>query len=234
MNYDKYRTETIEADHTVLGGLGMKETTVASVKKVAKKVAGAAVSGTSTALEVSKVVTPVVGHIAAAGAHVALMTRDGASVSKTETHVVVLKEIQADLTKTRDLCSCDHCFEAVGYAISQKNKKIDRKLTQIMAHTTSAASPVPMPLGDALKAAQLVHTVKKERSGERGVLRNRQAGLLHTGARGVRFVELGVPVKFVGGCAVARAIIDELTGHWMRWVYADNGADAIAEKLKSR
>jgi hypothetical protein len=162
------------------------------------------------------------------------MTRDGASVSKTETHVVVLKEIQADLTKTRDLCSCDHCFEAVGYAISQKNKKIDRKLTQIMAHTTSAASPVPMPLGDALKAAQLVHTVKKERSGERGVLRNRQAGLLHTGARGVRFVELGVPVKFVGGCAVARAIIDELTGHWMRWVYADNGADAIAEKLKSR
>jgi hypothetical protein len=233
MNYDKYRTETIAPDHTFLGGLGVNETTVASVKKVAKKAAGVAASGTSTALEVSKVVTPVAGHIASAGAHVALMARDGVSVSKTEAHITVLKEISADLTKTPDLCGCDHCPEVVGYAISQKNKKVDRKLTQIGVHATSAASPVPLPLGDAVKAAGLVHTAQKMHAGTRGVERNRQAGLVHQGARGVRFVEKD-GMKFVGGCTVARAIIDELTGHWQRWVYADNGADAIAEKLKSK
>ena len=142
MNYDKYRTETIEPDHTFLGGMGVSETTVASVKKVAKKAAGVAASSTSTALEVSKVVTPVAGHLASAGAHVALMARDGVSVSKTEAHIAVLKEISADLTKTPDLCSCDHCPEVVGYAISQKNKKLDRKLTQIGVHATTRVEPV--------------------------------------------------------------------------------------------
>jgi hypothetical protein len=234
MNYDRYRTETIEADHTVLGGLGVKETTVASVKKVAKKVAGGAASGTSTALEVTKVLTPVAGHVASAAVHVAFIARDGKSVSKTEAHITVLKEIQGDVTKTRDLCSCDHCPEIVGYAISQKNKKLDRKLTQVMTHATAASSPVPLPLGDAVTAAGLVHTAKKAHAGTRGVERNRQAGLLHSGARGVRFVQQDGSMKFVGGCAVARAIIDELTGHWQRWVFADNGADAIAEKLKSK
>jgi len=234
MNYDKYRTETIEPDHTFLGGLGMKETTVASVKKVAKKAAGVTASSTSTALEASKVVTPVVGHIASAGAHVALMARDGVSVSKTEGHITVLKEISADLNKTPDLCSCDHCPEVVGYAISQKNKKLDRKLTQIGVHATSASSPVPLPLGDAVTAAGMVHTAKKMHAGTKGVERNRQASLVHAGARGVRFVQQDGSMKFVGGCAVARAIIDELTHHWQRWVYSDNGADAIAEKLKSK
>jgi hypothetical protein len=50
------------------------------------------------------------------------MTRDGASMSKTEAHLVVLKEIQGDVVKTRDLCSCDHCLEVVGYAIVKKQE----------------------------------------------------------------------------------------------------------------
>ena len=234
MNYDKYKTETVREDRTVLGNLGLNESTVASIKGGAKAAAGFAVSGASTVLEAAKVVTPGIAHAAAAGANVGLIARDQVAVNKTEAHIHVLQEIQNDLAKTRALCTCDHCPEVVGYAITQKTKKFERKQDRVAARAVSAASPVPLPLNSALTAASTAHAAQKQYAGTRGVERNRQAGVLHLGARGVCFHGADGGKKFVNGCPVARAIIDELTGHWERWVYADDGADHLATKLKSK
>jgi hypothetical protein len=235
MNYDKYKTEDIAAEHTLLGRLGIvNETTIASAKKLGKSTAGMVVGGASTVLEVGKVVVPVVAHIASAGTHLALSMRDAASIESTKEHIRGLREIQADLTKKSNLCTCDHCFEVVGYAISQKGTKIVRKQGQIAAHGVSAASPVPLPLGDVITARGLGHTSLKWKAGQLGKDRSRHARFLHAGARGTVSHSKNKPVKFKNGCPVARAIIDELTGHWMRWVFADDGASAIAQRLKSK
>jgi hypothetical protein len=44
MNYDKYRVDEVDADHTALGKLGMKESNVAALKSGAKTAANAALT----------------------------------------------------------------------------------------------------------------------------------------------------------------------------------------------
>jgi hypothetical protein len=231
MNYDKYRTELVEPDHTFLGKHGVDEATVASIKEKGKAAAGFAISTADTVTQLAKIAVPVVGGVTTMVVNSGMVMRDSASVEDTHSHIKVLKEIQADVIN-KSVCECDHCGETVGYALSQKNKKLARKQADVAADLAIGYSPLPNVVAPSTAVAA-VHSVQKRAAGTRGVERNRQAQLLHSGARGTRITDIDKSVKFVGGCPVARAVIDELTEHWQRVVFADSGPEIIAAKLKS-
>jgi len=231
VDYEKYRTEIINADPTFLGKHGVSESTVAGAKEIAKQALNAAISTVDTVTQLAKVAIPGVGHAASLAVNAGSVVRDSGSVELTRQHINKLQEIQKDI-KEKGVCDCDHCAESVGYAISQKTKKMNRKEADVVAGLTVGNSPVPNVVAPST-AVSAAHFVKKTADGTRGKERNRQAVQLHQGARGTRLMEINKPPKFLGGCLAARAIIDDLTEHWQRVVFADDGPDIIATKLKS-
>ena len=235
MNYEKYNAEVVEGDHTLLGKLGLEESTVGSIKNAAKTVANLVGTAVHTVGGAAKLALPGVAHAASAAVGGAMIARDSAAAASTQSHIMGLQAIQSDLVRGTAQCSCDHCLEAVGYAISQKTRKLEVKLDTVQGEVIDSASPVPMHVGAVQQAARLTHTLAKQHSGTRGVERNRQANLLHEGARGVRFKNDEGASTFHGYCVVARAIVDELTnGHWQRWVADSKGNEEIFRRLKSR
>jgi hypothetical protein len=62
MDYEKYRCSVVEEDHTLLGKLGIEESTVASMKKGLKTAAGLATSAVATIANTGKVLAPGVAH----------------------------------------------------------------------------------------------------------------------------------------------------------------------------
>jgi len=235
MNYEKYDVSVVEGDHTLLGKLGLEESTVGSIKNAAKTVANLVGSAVHTAGGISKLALPGAAHAVSAAAGGARIARDAASAASTHGHITGLKAIQSDLVNGTAKCSCDHCLETVGYAISQKTRKFEVKQNTIKGELADTLSPVPLHVTTGQTASRLTHTLAKQQSGTKGVERNRHATLLHEAARGVRFRDEVGASTFHGYCLVARAIIDELTnGHWQRWVADSKGHEEIFRKLKSR
>jgi hypothetical protein len=235
MNYEKYRCNVIEEDHTLLGKLGIEETTVASMKKGLKAAAGLATSAVATIANVGKVLAPGVAHATSLVAGAGLASRDAVAATSTAVHIDGLKGIQSDLTNSRVTCSCKNCLEVVGYAISQKTKKLARKTAAVTTTAVDTLSPVPMHLGLAMTGGSVAHTIDKKLSGTKGVERNRQAELLYDGARGVRWHAEDGSTTFQNYCIVARALVDELTnGHWKRWVSCKGGQEEVVRRLSSK
>ena len=234
MNYEKYRCNVVEEDHTLLGKLGIEESTVASMKKGLKAAAGLATSAVAAIANTGKVVAPGVAHATSLVVGAGQALRDAAAAGSTALHIDGLKGIQSDLTNNRVTCSCKHCMEVVGYAISQKTKKLARKDAAVASTVVDTLSPIPMHLGLVRTGASVVHTVDKKRSGTKGVERNRQAELLYDGARGVRWHAEDGSTTFLNYCIVARALVDELTsGHWKRWVSCKGGQEEMFRRLSS-
>lgn len=235
MNYEKYRVDVVQEDHTLLGKLGMEEGTVASIKKGAKAVAGYAASAVSTVLNTGKVVAPGIAHAASLGVGAGLAARDAVAAGSTGRHIEGLKGIQADLANRKVSCSCGNCLEVVGYAISQKAKKLARKVASTTSTITDTLSPVPMHTGAVMTGGNLLHAADKKLSGTKGVERNRQAERLIDGARGVRFNAEDGSTTYHNYCVVARAIVDELTsGHWQRWVASKDGQTQVFNRMSSK
>jgi len=230
MSYEQFDKEEIEADPTIWGRLGLREGMVADIKSALKRGTGLAVSATEAATSLAKVAVPVVGQVASMVVTGGMIARDTVAATKTRYHLDGLRKIQSDIV-SGNACRCGHCGEAVGYAISQKDKKLGRKQADMVVGAVGALLPIPTVKPGMVIGA--VHAVQKKVNGTKGEQRNRQALLLHKAARGVRFLHKGTPTQFVGGCPAARAIIQELTGHWQRVVMADDGADIIALKLRS-
>jgi hypothetical protein len=235
MNYDKYRCDIVEEDHTLLGKLGIEESTVASMKKGLKTAAGLATSAVAAIVNTGKVVAPGVAHATSLVAGAGLAARDTAAATSTAHHIDGLKTIQSDLTNDRVSCSCGHCLEVVGYAISQKTKKLARKTAAVASTALDTLSPIPIHTGLAMRGGSVAHTVDKQLSGTRGVERGRQAELLYDGARGVRWHAEDGSITFQNYCVAARALVDELTsGHWKRWVSAKGGQEEVFRRLSSK
>ena len=190
MNYEKYRCSIVEGDHTLLGKLGIEETTVASMKKGLKTAAGLATSAVAAIANTGKVVAPGVAHAASFVAGAGLASRDTAAATSTALHIDGLKTIQSDLTSHHVTCSCGNCLEVVGYAISQKTKKLARKTMAVTSTTVDTLSPFPMHTGLVMTGGSVAHTVDKKLSGTKGVERNRQAELLYDGAMGKTTLKL--------------------------------------------
>jgi len=224
MDYEKYRCDVVEEDHTLLGKLGIEESTVASLKKGLKKAAGLATSAVATIANTGKVLAPGPAHATSLVAGAALASRDTAAAASTAYHIDGLKGIQSDLTNNKVTCSCKNCMEVVGYAISQKTMKLARKTAAVTSTVVDTLSPVPMHLGLIRTGGSVAHTIDKQVSGTRGVERNRQAEQLYDGARGLRWHAEDGSTTFQNYCVVARALVDELTsGHWKRWVSCKGG-----------
>ena len=158
----------------------------------------------------------------------------GASAGKTDAHIEGLREIQNDLVEGRAHCSCNACLEAVGFTISAKQTKSKVKKGTAAMQAAGAAVPAGSLVAAGISAGAGAWVAG---GSEAGNFKNRKsrkalAGDLHRGARGAQ-TEGVDGLRFDNGCLPARAIIEELTGHWARVTFATNGDAIVADKMQS-
>jgi hypothetical protein len=163
-------------------------------------------------------------YISTFGVAAILATTADVSVSKSRAHAEKLRDIQDDLANEKVQCTCGGYLKVLGFAISQKQFKAKVKRMVVTAEFASIVLP---------GAATTISASGEATNALTRSPRKQLASALHRGARDNPKDHSDGYWVFNNGCVVARAIVDELTGHWRRVTYAKNGDWILSHKLQS-